>query len=103
MPDLLLNIWLAAKSIFAYPPVSAASAAMLMASFKLLGTEPPPSFRKWVEVPMVGVSSYTLVPLSIWFGMDPSGAAGLGAFVGYIGMWKLQDRLDHFLGFKKRK
>lgn len=65
MPDLLLTAWLSFREFTAEPPVSAAIAAMTMAGLKILGSLPPRPPRKWLEVPMVGLASYGMVPISI--------------------------------------
>lgn len=103
MPDPLLNLWLAFREFIAQPSISAAIAAMLMGALKLLGSLPPRPPRKWFEVPMVGLASYGMVPVSISLGADPSWAAGIGAGIGYIGMVKLENRMDAILGITKRK
>lgn len=96
MSEPLLHYWIALKQFFAYPSISAASAAMLMATLKIVGTARY-TLQKWAEVPMVGVASYTLVPISVGLGMDPSWASGVGAFVGYMGMVELESRVDGLL------
>lgn len=103
MPDPMLMAWLAFRELIAEPPVSAAIAAMIMAGLKIFGSLPPRPPRKWLEVPMVGLASYGMVPISITLGADPSWAAGIGAGIGYVGMVKLETRLDHWLGVKGDK
>ncbi|MBY6209076.1 MULTISPECIES: phage holin family protein [Halomonas] len=103
MPDLLLTAWLSFREFTAEPPVSAAIAAMTMAGLKILGSLPPRPPRKWLEIPMVGLASYGMVPISITLGADPSWAAGIGAGIGYVGMVKLETRIDRLLGVKGDK
>lgn len=103
MPDSLYQSWHALKVILLQPTVSASIAAMAMASLKLLSSVPPKPPRKWFEVPMVGIASAGLVPVSVSVGADPSWASGLGAAVGYIGMVKLEERLDRLLGINRRR
>lgn len=103
MPDSLYQGWLALKTVLLQPTVSASIAAMAMAALKLMSSIPPKPARKWFEVPMVGMASYGLVPVSLSFGADPSWASGLGAAVGYIGLVKLEERLDRLLGINRRR
>lgn len=103
MPDPLLMAWLAFRGFIAEPSVSAAIAAMVMAALKISGSLPPRPPRKWLEVPMVGLASFGMVPISITLGADPSWSAGIGAGIGYVGMVKLETRLDKLLGVKGDK
>lgn len=100
MPESLLDLWLSIREFIAQPPISAAMAAMFMASLKIIASLPPRPPRKWAEVGMVGIASFGLVPISISFGADPGWAAGIGAGVGYIGMVKLESKMDRLLGIK---
>lgn len=93
MDNSFLANWIALKQFFSYPSVSAATAAMVMATLKLVGSAQF-TIRRGMEIPMVGVASYSLVPITIGLGLDDSYASGIGAFVGYMGMVELEHKID---------